>query len=582
MMNRRDSRMGRLRRRGWPEDEALATASRAGTLVVPVSKEPAMRPVVPCSIALILPLFGPLAAQVDHEHHGERLGRVAFPTSCGPAAQAHVERGVALLHSFWYEPAGDAFRDAVAADSTCAMGYWGQAMSLLHPLWTPPAPAELTAGLAAAERGLGLARTPRERDYLAAIDAYYKDDAATDPKTRLLAYAQAMEGLQRRNPRDREAEIFYALTLIALGHANATDTTFTYQKRADSILEPLFNREPLHPGLAHYLIHANDVPQLAQLGLYAARRYAEIAPDVPHAQHMPSHIFTRLGMWDADIASNTRSAAAARRFEVEQQMHALWDQRGHAWDYMVYAYLQQGRDRDAKRIVEEATAVTAGYPVGSLPNAYALAAIPARYALERGRWREAAALAVRPAPEWRATEAITRFARALGAARSGDTAATRAEVMALAEIESAEATAGGTHAYWAGQVTIQRLAATAWVARAAGDTAEAIRQATAAADLEDVTQKHPVTPRALLPAPELLGDLLLELGRPAEAAGAYAASLTRQPNPARSLFGAARAAELAGDRTTARARYRQYLMLMQRSDGERSEVGIARLALTRR
>jgi len=541
-----------------------------------------MRPVVPCSIALILALFGPLVAQVDHEHHGERLGRVAFPTSCGPAAQAHVERGVALLHSFWYEPAGDAFRDAVAADSTCAMGYWGQAMSLLHPLWTPPAPAELTAGLAAAERGLGLARTPRERDYLAAIDAYYKDDAATDPKTRLLAYAQAMEGLQRRNPRDREAEIFYALTLIALGQANATDTTFIYQKRADSILEPLFKREPLHPGLAHYLIHTNDVPQLAQLGLYAARRYAEIAPDVPHAQHMPSHIFTRLGMWDDDIASNTRSAAAARRFEVEQQMHALWDQRGHAWDYMVYAYLQQGRDRDAKRIVEEAAAVTAGYPVGSLPNAYALAAIPARYALERGRWREAAALAVRPAPEWRATEAITRFARALGAARSGDTAATRAEVVALAEIENAEATAGGAHAYWAGQVTIERLAATAWVARAAGDTAEAIRQATAAADLEDVTQKHPVTPGAVLPARELLGDLLLELGRPAEAAGAYAASLTRQPNRARSLFGAARAAELAGDRTTARARYRQYLTLMQRSDGERSEVGIARLALTRR
>ena len=541
-----------------------------------------MRPVVPCSIALILALFGPLAAQVDHEHHGERLGRVAFPTSCGPAAQAHVERGVALLHSFWYEPAGDAFRDAVAADSTCAMGYWGQAMSLLHPLWTPPAPAELTAGLAAAERGLGLARTPRERDYLAAIDAYYKDDAATDPKTRLLAYAQAMEGLQRRNPRDREAEIFYALTLIALGQANTTDTTFTYQKRADSILEPLFKREPLHPGLAHYLIHTNDVPQLAQLGLYAARRYADIAPDVPHAQHMPSHIFTRLGMWDDDIASNTRSAAAARRFEVEQQMHALWDQRGHAWDYLVYAYLQEGRDRDAKRIVEDAAAVTAGYPVGSLPNAYALAAIPARYALERGRWREAAALAVRPAPEWRATEAITRFARALGAARSGDTAATRSEVMALAEIESAEAAAGGAHAYWAGQVTIQRLAATAWVARAAGDTAEAIRQATAAADLEDVTQKHPVTPGAVLPARELLGDLLLEFGRPADAAGAYAASLARQPNRARSRFGAARAAELAGDRTTARARYRQYLTLMQRSDGERSEVGIARLALTRR
>src|SRR3989441_6878042 len=254
--------------------------------------------------ALCLMLVARVSAQ-EHVHDGapgEQLGRVAFATSCRPDAQAHFERAVALLHSFWYEKAADAFKEAVAADSTCAMGYWGQAMSLLHPLWTPPAPAELTAGLAAAERGLGLARTPRERDYLTAIDAYYKDDAATDPKTRLLAYAQAMEGLQRRNPRDREAEIFYALTLIALGQANATDTTFIYQKRADSILEPLFNRDPLHPGLAHYLIHTNDVPQLAQLGLYAARRYAAIAPDVPHAQHMPSHIFTRLGMWDDDIA----------------------------------------------------------------------------------------------------------------------------------------------------------------------------------------------------------------------------------------------------------------------------------------
>src|SRR2546425_6247348 len=196
MMNRRDSRIGRLRRRGWPEDEALATASRAGTLVVPVSKEPAMRPVVPCSIALILALFGPLAGQVDHEHHGERLGRVAFPTSCGPAAQAHVERGVALLHSFWYEPAGDAFRDAVAADSTCAMGYWGQAMSLLHPLWTPPAPAELTTALPAAEGGLGLSRTSPETDYPTAIYAYYKNDSATNSKTRLLPYPQAIEGPQ--------------------------------------------------------------------------------------------------------------------------------------------------------------------------------------------------------------------------------------------------------------------------------------------------------------------------------------------------------------------------------------------------
>jgi len=534
--------------------------------------------------ALCLVLVARMSAQ-EHIHDGapgEPLGRVAFATSCRPDAQARFERAVALLHSFWYEKAADTFREAVAADSTCAMGYWGQAMSLFHQLWTPPVGAELAAGLAASERGLALARTPRERDYLAAIRTYYADYGGTDHKTRLVAYAHAMEGIRRRHPRDREASIFYALSLIALAQANATDTTFSYQKRADAILEPLFKVEPRHPGLAHYLIHANDVPQLARLGLYAARRYAEIAPDVPHAQHMPSHIFTRLGLWDDDIASNTRSAAAARAFEDERHLNALWDQRGHAWDYMVYAYLQQGRDAEAKRVVDQAAAVTAVYPVGSLPNEYALAAIPARYALERGRWRDATALAVRPAPEWRAAEAITHFARALGAARSGDTASARSAVSALDEIERAEGAAGGAHAYWAGQVRIQRFAASAWLARTTGDTAGALRLAAAAADLEDVTQKHPVTPGAVLPARELLGDLLLELGRPADAARAYAASLAQQPNRARSLFGAARAAELAGDVRVARVRYREYLTLMEKSDGGRGELEIARGALSGR
>src|SRR6266571_5601654 len=582
MMNRRDRRMGRLRRRGWPEDEALATASRAGTLVVPVSKEPAMRPVVPCSIALILALFGPLAAQVDHEHHGERLGRVAFPTSCGPAAQAHVERGVALLHSFWYEPAGDAFRDAVAADSTCAMGYWGQAMALLHPLWTPPAAAELEAGLAVADRGLALAKTPRERNYLGAIRSYYADYGTVEPRARLVAYSQAMEGVQRNNPRDREAKILYALSLIALGQANATDTTFAFQKRADSILEPLFKAEPEHPGLAHYLIHTNDVPELAHLGLYAARRYAQIAPAVPHAQHMPSHIFTRLGLWDEDIVSNLRSAELARQFEEERHLNALWDQRGHAWDYLVYAYLQTGRDAEAKRVVTRVDWVTAVYPVGSLTNAYALAAIPARYALERGRWDEAVRLVVRPSPEWRAAEAITHFARAIGAARGGDTALARSEVAALGEIEQALGAAGGSQAYWAGQVKIQRLAAGAWLARAMRDATEAVRQATAAADIEDVTQKHPVTPGAVLPARELLGDLLLELNRPADAARAYEASLRQAPGRARSLFGLARAAERAGDNATARERYQEFLTLMHAADGDRPEILVARNALASR
>ena len=235
----------------------------------------------------------PAAAPAPHQHepHDENLGRVAFATSCRGEAQRRLERGVAYLHSFWYEKAGDAFKAALVADSGCAMGYWGTAMAMLHPLWTPPGPVELGAGLAAADRGLGLARTPRETDYLSAIRAYYADYPRLDWRTRLGRYAEAMEGVRSRNRQDREASIFYALALIAVGQANPTDTTFANQKRAHAILEPLFKAEPRHPGLAHYLIHTNDSPPLASLGLYAARRYALIAPDVPHALHMPSHIF---------------------------------------------------------------------------------------------------------------------------------------------------------------------------------------------------------------------------------------------------------------------------------------------------
>jgi tetratricopeptide (TPR) repeat protein len=525
---------------------------------------------------------GALAAQQAHQHEDEQVGRVHFPASCRADTQDRFERAVALLHSFWYEKAADAFQEVLAADSTCAMGYWGQAMAILHPLWTPPSPTDLEAGLAAAERGLTLAKTPRERDYLAAIHAYYAEYASRSPKTRLAAYAAAMEGVQRRNPGDHEAAIFYALALIAVGQANPTDTTFANQKRADSILEPLFKADPEHPGLAHYLIHTNDVPELAQLGLYAARRYAGIAPDVPHAQHMPSHIFTRLGLWDEDIASNVRSAEAARRFEEERHLNALWDQHGHAWDYLVYAYLQTGRDGAAKRILDEAAGVTAVYPTGSLTNAYALAAIPARYALERGRWGEATRLAVRPAPEWRAAEAITHFARALGAARGGDTAVAREEIAMLGEIEQALAAAGDPQAYWSGQVKIQRLAATAWVALASGDTASAVRQAAAAADLEDVTQKHPVTPGAVLPARELLGDLLLALNRPTEAARAYEQALRQTPGRARSIFGLGKAAQEAGDSATAQTAYKQYLELLAHGDSDRPEIAIARSALASR
>src|SRR3989442_7738257 len=391
-----------------------------------------------------------------------------------------------------------------------------------------------------------------------------------------------MDSVRRRSPSDGEAAIFYALALIAVGQANATDTTFTYQKRADSILEPLFRREPRHPGLAHYLIHTNDVPQLAEHGLYAARRYAEIAPDVPHAQHMPSHIFTRLGMWDDDIASNTRSAAAARAYEVDRGLTAMWDQRAHSLDYLEYGYLQGGRDTAARRVVDEAAAAPAGYPAGSLPHEYACAAIPARFALERGHWAEAARLAVRPAPEWPAAEAIPHFARAIGAARSSDTALARQEIVALAQIESTLTVRGGSQVYWPGQVAVQRLAAAAWLEEAAGDTAEAVLHAGQAADREDGTQKHPVTPGPVLPARELEGDLLLAVQKPAAAAQAYRTTLTLSPNRARSLFGLAQAAELAGELTTAPATDQEVPDPMAEADRRPPPIAIARRSVASR
>jgi len=505
---------------------------------------------------------------------------VKFPITCNSAARARFEPAIAYLHSFWYEKAVAAFDEVVATDSACAMGYWGQAMSRFHLLWTPPPPADLVFGLAAAERGLALARTGRERDYLDAIATYYRDYPTLGAKPRLEAYVRAMEGTRARHPEDQEAAIFYALALVAVGQANPTDTTLANQKRAHAILEPLFRKNPEHPGLAHYLIHATDSPRLARLGLYAARRYSAIAPDVPHAQHMPSHVFTQLGMWDDVIASNLQSAASARRFEVAQRLDAIWDQRGHALDYLVYAYLQEGKDGEARRVVEEIARATHGFPPNALANDYALAAVPARYALERGQWLEATRLPLRPAPSWRAAEAITHFARAIGGARSGDTALARAEGDSLTALEAA-ISAGGPQPYdWAAQVKIERLAAAAWLARSRGQIAESVRLAATAADLDDVTAKHPVTPGQVLPARELLGDLLLDLDRPVEALQAYRESLARAPNRARTLYGAAVAAERTGKRAEARKYFGQFAGLMAHADGERPELTEARRYLS--
>jgi tetratricopeptide (TPR) repeat protein len=352
----------------------------------------------------------------------------------------------------------------------------------------------------------------------------------------------------RRRSADEEAQIFHALSLIALGQLDAGDSTHARQREAGRILEPLFRRHPDHPGLAHYLIHAYDSPALARDAVRAADRYASIAPSVPHAEHMPSHIYTRIGAWDKSIAANLRAAEAGRRFEATAHPGALWDQHAHALDYLEYAYLQLGRVAEARAVAERAADVTDVYPVGALALDYALAAIPARLALERDDWASAAALPVRPSPAWRGAEGITRFARALGAARGGGEAAARMEIDSLAGLERSLAASGGPQTYWSTQVRIQRLAASAWVSLAAGDTVEALRQAAAAADLDDAVEKHPVTPGAVLPARELYGDLLARTGRPAEARAAYQATLARQPGRARCVAALGRVGQSVGQR----------------------------------
>ena len=500
-------------------------------------------------------------AQHDHksiENDVKRLGKVEFPTSCSKDVQQRFTRAVAMLHSFWFDHARSAFQEVQQADPTCAMAFWGEAMTL----WGNPfvraglaAPRE-RAGLEAALKAVDLAKaqTPREQAYAAAALALYRDAATTSHLERFLAHERAMAAVHEANPEDDEAAMFYARAVIA--NAPPEDLTYARQKVATSVLEPLFRRHDRHPGLAHYLIHAHDAPSIARGGLEAARRYADIAPAAPHALHMPSHIFTRLGLWDESIETNRRSANA------EPDSNAAV----HPMDYMVYAYLQQGRDEEAHKVVRRATQNADEFYRGVL--GYNYAAMPARYALERADWRAAAQL--KPAVGAPAhIEAIGRFARAIGAARSQQVAIARAETDTLGRLVAKLRAAN--ESYWATVVEAQRLAAAAWAAHAMRREDEAMRLARQAADLEETVEKHPVTPGPLLPARELEGDLLLELGKPADAQAAYEKTLAREPRRARALYGVARAAELAGNDQVAAKRYREILDLMKKADKDRLE-----------
>jgi len=440
-----------------------------------------------------------------------------------------------------------------AKDSTCGMAQWGIAMSNFHTIWGPPTEAEFVAGQAAARRASALgAPTQRERDLIAAIAAFYQD-ASVPHATRVVAYEQAMAGVAERNPDDHEIAIFHAVAILGVAYNSPPDKTYTRQKQAAAILNGLLPLEPDHPGISHYLIHSFDYPDLAELALPAARNYAKIAPSAPHALHMPSHIFTRLGMWPESIQSNLASAAAAQEEMARTHPGATAFDALHATDYLEYAYLQTGQDAKARELADQVGRVTS-FDLPAFSAGYALAAVPARYALERRAWKEAAQLTVRPESypwaKYPYAEAITWFAQSMGAARSGDLARARAALERLTAIQ--HGLAGQKGFDWAAQVEVQRLAAAGWIARAEQKNAGALKLLRAAADLEDSTDKHPVTPGSVLPAREQLADLLAELGQPAAALAEYEASLRSAPARFNSYAGAARAAASAGEKQKAK------------------------------
>lgn len=511
--------------------------------------------------ALAAALTLPARAQEEHHHAhgaGEQLGTVHFPTSCRPDVAPEFTRAVALLHSFGYEESRLAFQRVAAADPSCGMAQWGIAMTYFHEIWAPPSPEELAAGKAAAIRALDLgAKTDRERGYIDAIAAFYSHEQRLDHGARAAAYRDAMETLSLRFPDDHEAAIFYALAIQSAKPAN--DPAHADDKRSAAILNGLLPSEPDHPGIAHYMIHAFDFPDLASEALPAARAYAKIAPSAPHALHMPSHIFTRLGLWPESIASNVASAQAAERLVASRAPGATSYDTAHAWDYLEYAYLQVGDLDRARRVVEDAAAVKR-FDEPAFQAAYALVAIPARWALERRDWTAASALTMPsaglPWERFAYAPPVLDFARALGAARTGRPDVARAAVERVAQAREALARNPVEGSYdWAGQVESMRLAAAAWAAQAGGDGARALELARSAADLEDRIGKHNVTPGSLLPARELLGDLLLERRRPAEALAEYEASLRLAPGRFNGLYGTARAAELANRPGRARELY---------------------------
>ena len=521
----------------------------------------------------ILAIGASVASPAAGQEEGDkRLGTVHFATSCNETAQRRFDRGMRYQHSFWYRQSREIFEDVLKADPQCAIAYWGIALSLLWNPHAAPPTGNLPLGLAALQEGKVLgARTSRERDYIDALLAFYNDYDKIPHRERVAAYLKAMEALAARYPTDNEAQIFYAITLNVAASPN--DKTYANQLKGAAILEPLFERQPHHPGVAHYLIHLYDAPSLADKGLVAAKRYAEIAPAAPHAQHMPSHIFTRVGYWQESIASNTAAARAAKSGkEFHDQLHAM--------DYTVYAHLQLGQDRMAAEVIDEIAAVASVFnpEAGAQVGPFALAASPARYMVERGDWKGAAQLPVRPS-KFAHTEAMTHFARALGGSRSGGLDAARADIAKLVELRDKLRVA--KDAYWSEQVHIQFQLASAWLLYAEGRHEAALQAMQVAADAEDKTEKASVTPGPLAPARELYGTMLLEHGLAKEALTAFEATLQKEPRRLGATIGAAKAAEKARDVAKARRYHAAVVALAENADPIRPEIAYARAFMVR-
>ena len=494
-----------------------------------------------------------------------QYGTVHFPVSCKPGVQEQFERAVAMLHSFFYPETVKAFEAIIAADPDCAMAYWGLAISQRpNPLVPPWAADGLKRGLEAIQKSKALAKTDRERDWLAALEQAFAGFDSVPTATRSERYEAAMERVAARYPDDKEAAIFYALALLeAVDHR---DKTYARQIKAAAIMEPIDRAQPNHPGLAHYIVHAYDFEPLAAKGVAAADKYARVAPAAPHAQHMPSHIYSMLGRWDDSIRSNQSAVKASREYAARNFPGTTFAQEPHAQDFMAYAYLQLGQTREAKRVVEELAAITKFSGARNYGRDTGQVAPAARYVLERAAWSEAPALEVRT-NMYAYAQAIPRFVRAVGAAKVGKPEAAKEEIAQLQALSKA-----AENSYWSEQVHVLVLAASGWQARAAGRNDEALKLMRAAADLEDASEKHVAMENRLYPMREMLGDMLLELGQAAPALQAYEASLHAAPNRLRGFYGAAKAASASGDSAKAREYFARVAALGKNADPDRAEI----------